>query len=172
MKERLDALRELNQGRADKAAGLLDQAAGTLAGLQEGYATGIAAVWKLERHLSLAQGILRAKSWTHPMLTMSEQLTLVLTLELAMGVIFELPLVMALLASLGLVKARFLMKYQRHAFVVCLIIAAIVTPTGDAVNLSLMAGPMVLCYELGVLAAWLVEKRRAGEDAQAVLPAA
>ena len=91
---------------------------------------------------------------------MSEQLTLVLVLELAFGVIFEMPLVMALLALVGLVKSSFLFKYQRHAFVVCLIVAAVITPTGDAVNLSLMAGPMLACYELGVLLVWILEKRR------------
>ena len=48
---------------------------------------------------------------------------------------------------------------------VCLILAALITPTGDAVNLALMAGPMLLCYELGVLAVWLIEKRRARREA-------
>jgi sec-independent protein translocase protein TatC len=81
-------------------------------------------------------------------------------LELAFGVIFELPLVMALLGLVGLVRSSFLFKYQRHAFVVCLIAAAIITPTGDAVNLALMAGPMLACYELGVVLVWIIEKRR------------
>jgi sec-independent protein translocase protein TatC len=103
------------------------------------------------------------------MLTMREQLSLVLLLELAFGVIFELPLVMALLALVGLVKASFLIKYQRHAIVVCLIAAAVITPTGDAVNLALMTVPMLLCYELGVLAAWLIEKRRTKEAASSAL---
>ena len=94
------------------------------------------------------------------MLSMSEQLTLVLVLELAFGLIFELPLVMAVLGLAGLVTSPFLFKYQRHAFVVCLIAAAVITPTGDAINLALMAGPMLLCYELGVLLVWLIEKRR------------
>jgi sec-independent protein translocase protein TatC len=98
------------------------------------------------------------------MLTMHEQLSLVLLLELAFGVIFELPMVMALLAMLGLLRASFLFKYQRHAFVVCLIAAAIITPTGDAVNLALMTGPMFLCYELGLLAVWMIEKRRAQQQ--------
>jgi sec-independent protein translocase protein TatC len=98
------------------------------------------------------------------MLSMSEQLTLVLVLELAFGVIFELPLVMAVLGLVGLVSSSFLFKYQRHAFVLCLIVAAIITPTGDAVNLALMAGPMLLCYELGVVLVWLVEKRRAKQQ--------
>jgi sec-independent protein translocase protein TatC len=88
---------------------------------------------------------------------------LVLVLLLAFGLIFELPLVMALLSLVGLVKAKFLFKYQRHAFVICLIAAAIITPTGDAVNLSLMAGPMLACYELGVLLVWIIEKRRKPE---------
>ncbi len=96
---------------------------------------------------------------------MREQLSLVLVLELAFGVIFELPLVMALLALVGLVKSKWLMKYQRHAFVVCLVIAAVVTPTGDPINLALMTAPMVLCFELGVLATWLIEKRRAKQQA-------
>jgi sec-independent protein translocase protein TatC len=95
---------------------------------------------------------------------MSEQLTLVLVLELAFGVIFELPLVMAVLGMVGLVSSKFLFKYQRHAFVVCLLLAAVITPTGDAVNLALMAGPMLLCYELGVLLVWLVERKRPPES--------
>jgi sec-independent protein translocase protein TatC len=103
------------------------------------------------------------------MLTMHEQLSLVLLLELAFGVIFELPLVMALLSLLGVVRASFLLKYQRHAFVVCLIAAAVLTPTGDAVNLALMVVPMFLCFELGVLAAWVIEKRRDRRTQQTAL---
>jgi sec-independent protein translocase protein TatC len=49
----------------------------------------------------------------------------------------------------------------------------VITPTGDAVNLALMAGPMLACYELGVLLVWLVEKRRAKQpDADPPAPAA
>jgi sec-independent protein translocase protein TatC len=75
-------------------------------------------------------------------------------------VIFELPLIMTLLAWLGLVKASFLAKYQRHAILACVVAAAVITPSGDAVNLSLMAVPMIVCYELGVLGAWLVGRNR------------
>jgi sec-independent protein translocase protein TatC len=101
-----------------------------------------------------------------PVLMMDEQLGLVMALILAFGIIFELPLVMALLGVVGVIKASFLIKYQRHAFVVCLILAAILTPTGDVVNLSLMAGPMVLCYEMGVIAVWVIERRRAKNAAE------
>jgi sec-independent protein translocase protein TatC len=74
--------------------------------------------------------------------------------------------VMALLGVVGVVQSKWLFKYQRHAFVVCLIAAAVITPTGDVVNLSLMAGPMLACYELGVLLVWLVERRRARNAAE------
>jgi sec-independent protein translocase protein TatC len=98
----------------------------------------------------------------------------VLLLELAFGIIFELPLVMALLGLVGVLKSSFLMKYQRHAFVVCLIAAAIITPTGDAVNLALMAGPMLLCFELGVVGVWFFERRARKQAASstAITPSA
>ena len=51
-----------------------------------------------------------------------------------------------------------------------LIAAAVLTPTGDVVNLSLMAGPMLLCYELGVLAVWLIERNRAKDPNVGISP--
>ena len=138
----------------------LEEGGGLLVGLDAASGAEFGELWTLEKDLSFAKAEHDSERWTRPMLTMREQLSLVLLLELAFGIIFELPLVMALLAKLGLVKAKWLIKYQRHAFVLCLIAAAIITPTGDAVNLALMAGPMLACYELGVLAAWLIEKQR------------
>ncbi|MFO0594813.1 MAG: twin-arginine translocase subunit TatC [Myxococcaceae bacterium] len=144
-----------------KATALLDEAARLLLEASGEKSNDVSAVWELERLLGQGQAKTEALNWTRPMLSMEEQLTLVLVLELAFGVIFELPLVMAVLGMVGLVSSKFLFKYQRHAFVVCLIVAAVITPTGDAVNLALMAGPMLACYELGVLLVWIVEKRRA-----------
>ncbi len=143
-----------------QASERLDEAAQVLMSLVPERSQEIAAVWELEKLLGVAQARAESLNWTKPMLSMEEQLTLVLVLELAFGLIFELPLVMMVLGLVGLVSSKFLFKYQRHAFVVCLIAAAVLTPTGDAVNLALMAGPMLLCYELGVVLVWLVEKRR------------
>src|SRR5207248_396012 len=81
-----------------------------------------------------------------PMLMMDDQLGLVMTLILAFGIIFELPLVLTFLAMMGIVDHKFLNKYRRHAIVVNVIIAAFVTPTGDPFNLALMALPMMVCY--------------------------
>jgi sec-independent protein translocase protein TatC len=94
-----------------------------------------------------------------PVLMMDEQLGLVMALILAFGIIFELPLVLTFLGMVGVVDHKFLAKYRRHAIVLNVLIAAIVTPTGDPFNLALMAIPMVLCYELGVLGAWVFGKK-------------
>jgi sec-independent protein translocase protein TatC len=95
-----------------------------------------------------------------PMLMMDDQLGLVMTLVLAFGIIFELPLVLTFLAMMGIVDHKFLNKYRRHAIVVNVIIAAFITPTGDPFNLALMALPMMVCYELGVLGAFVFGKGR------------
>lgn len=96
-----------------------------------------------------------------PILMMSDQLGLVMTLLLAFGIVFEIPLVLTSLSMLGLVDWRWLAKYRRHAIIVNVIIAAVVTPTGDPFNLALMAVPMILCYELGVLGARVFAKKPA-----------
>lgn len=174
LEKRLAAVEAFDKGDLVGSGRALDEAAGLLAGVAPLNAVEIAEVWKLEKDLSLGKARHQAESWTRPMLTMSEQLSLVLLLELAFGIIFELPLVMALLALVGVVKSSFLMKYQRHAFVVCMIAAAVITPTGDAINLALMAGPMLLCFELGVLGVWLVERRarKAAASSTAIAPPA
>lgn len=166
---RLKAVEAYSKGDLAGSAKAMDEAAALLGGGSASDGAALGDLWELEKQLASVKSNYDAKNWTRPMLTMREQLSLVLLLELAFGIIFELPLVMALLAAIGLVKSKFLMKYQRHAFIVCLIAAAIITPTGDAVNLALMAGPMVLCYELGVLAAWLIEKRRTKESESTAL---
>ena len=160
MEKRQEAVAAYGKRDFPNALRLADEAAKLLEAIDPAAVTDMASLWQLERDLGTGKATYESNTWTRPMLSMSEQLTLVLILILAFGLIFELPLVMAVLSLVGLVKASFLFKYQRHAFVVCLIVAAIITPTGDAVNLALMAGPMLACYELGVLLVWLLEKRR------------
>jgi len=94
-----------------------------------------------------------------PVLMMEQQLGLVMLLVLAFGIIFELPMILTLLAMMGVVDYKFLSKYRRHAIILNVIIAAFVTPTGDPFNLALMALPMMICYELGVLGARIFGKK-------------
>jgi sec-independent protein translocase protein TatC len=107
--------------------------------------------------------------FSHPNLrqvfSIGAELDFVLASILAFGIIFELPLILALLAQIGVVSAAFLAKYRRHAMVLNLVLAAIITPTGDPFNLMLMAGPLIVCYELGIIGARLVERRKRRLDA-------
>lgn len=72
-------------------------------------------------------------------------------LNLCMGLAFELPLVTWLLSVLGLVHKGFLRKYRRHAIVLIVIIAAVITPTGDPFTLTVVAVPLYMLYELSIL---------------------
>jgi sec-independent protein translocase protein TatC len=100
-----------------------------------------------------------------PILTMTEQLSLVLAMLLGFAIIFEVPVIIAFLSMIGLVSASFLSKYRRHAYIVNVIVAAIVTPTGDPFNLALMAVPMIVFFEIGVLLARVLGKKKPAEAA-------
>ncbi len=93
-------------------------------------------------------------------LSLDEYMSFFLTTSVAFGLVFELPLVLIFLALVGVVTAAGLRRARPYAMVGIVIVAAIITPTTDAVTLLLMAGPMVLFYELSIAAAWLIERRR------------
>ncbi|WP_242333934.1 MULTISPECIES: twin-arginine translocase subunit TatC [Anaeromyxobacter] len=100
-----------------------------------------------------------------PMLTMSSTLGLVLGMLLGFGVVFEVPVIIAFLALIGVVSADTLAKYRRIAIVVNTLIAAIITPTGDPLNLAMMAVPMILFYEIGIVLARILGKKKAAPAA-------
>ena len=68
-----------------------------------------------------------------------------------MGILYEFPSVIAVLSRLGVVHRGFLRKYRRHAVVVILVLAAILTPTGDPFTMLVVAGPLYLLYEFSIL---------------------
>ena len=76
---------------------------------------------------------------------------MLLMLCLVMGVMFELPVLSWLLAKVGVLKAEFMTRYRKHAIVVIVILAAVITPTGDAITMSVVALPIYLLYEVSVL---------------------
>jgi sec-independent protein translocase protein TatC len=79
------------------------------------------------------------------------------------GMIFELPALIYLLAWLGLINTKMLTRIRRYAIVVIVIAAALITPTGDPYNLLLLAVPMYLLYELGILLSRFTPNRRPPE---------
>lgn len=76
------------------------------------------------------------------------------------GIAFEMPMVIAMAARLGLVKTKQLLSFWRYAIVIIFVIAAVITPTPDPFNQTLVAGPLFFLYFIGILFAWLVQRRR------------
>lgn len=91
-------------------------------------------------------------------ITLSSYISVLGVLSLVMGVVFELPILCWLLAKIGVLKAKFMKHYRRHAIVVIVILAAIITPTGDPFTLSLVAVPIYLLWELSIIIVKHVEK--------------
>ena len=85
------------------------------------------------------------------MLTLQSYMDTLLMMSLVFGIIFEIPVVSWLLACFGLLKAEYMTRYRRHAIVAILVVAAIITPTGDAFTLLIVSLPIWLLYELSVL---------------------
>lgn len=74
-----------------------------------------------------------------------------ITMIFIMGIVFELPMLAKVLSALGLVDRQFLKKYRRHAVVVLMVLAAVITPTGDPFTLMVVFVPLYLLYELSIL---------------------
>ena len=87
------------------------------------------------------------------MLTIQSYIDTLLMMNFVMGIVFELPVVCWLLGKMGLVTAPIMSQWRRHAVVVILIVAAIITPTTDAFTLFLVALPIWLLYEMSI---WIV----------------
>lgn len=84
-------------------------------------------------------------------IVLESYISTLMMLNLMMGVVFEIPILCWLFAKMGFISAPFLKKYRKHAIVILLVIAAIITPTADIVTLLLVSMPMYLLYELSIL---------------------
>ena len=85
------------------------------------------------------------------MLTLQSYVDTLLGMSLVMGLVFELPVVCALMGRMGLINGQMMSTYRRHALVAILIVAAVITPTTDAFTLFVVALPIYLLYELSIL---------------------
>jgi sec-independent protein translocase protein TatC len=93
-------------------------------------------------------------------ITINEYFAMASKVILGLGLVFEMPVLIMLLARLGVVTHRFLLKYFRFAVLIIFIIAAVITPTPDIPTQCVFAFPMLALYLLGVLVAWLFGKKR------------
>jgi sec-independent protein translocase protein TatC len=100
-----------------------------------------------------------------PMISIAAYIDFITKFTLAFGVVFELPVVITLLSMLGIVTPQFLSKNRKYAILINFIIAAILTPTPDVVNQTLMAGPLCILYELGIISARIFGRKKAAPAA-------
>ncbi|MFQ5459273.1 MAG: twin-arginine translocase subunit TatC [Anaerolineae bacterium] len=121
-------------------------------GLAFGY---FLAVPRAVAFLSQFLGDVAAAQWT-----LSNYVAFVMNLLLIIGLTFETPLVVFVLAKLNIVTPAFLGHYRRHAIVIMAVVAAVLTPTPDPYTMLLVLAPMIVLFELGVLLARIAKAGR------------
>ena len=104
-----------------------------------------------------------------PMITIKEYTELFLSIILGMGLIFEMPILVFFLALMGIVTAGWMWRNFRYSILIIFIVAAIVTPTSDILNMCIFAAPMIALYALSIGIAYLVhpKQRAARKEKQA-----
>jgi sec-independent protein translocase protein TatC len=95
-----------------------------------------------------------------PEIKIDNYVSIVTRLLVAIGLVFETPVIITFLARLGVVKPAMLSRNRRWAIVVAFILAAVITPTFDPINQSLVAVPLIILYELSILLAKIAYRKR------------
>jgi sec-independent protein translocase protein TatC len=95
-----------------------------------------------------------------PLIKIDDYFDLVLLVIVALGLVFELPVLIFFLTLFGIVTPKFLIQNTKYAVLVITVVAAIVTPTPDAVTMLLVMSVMTLLYFVGVGVSWLVVRRK------------
>jgi len=113
-------------------------------------------LWVLPRALRVLLSLQRED--LAPIITADKYFGVAAPFILGFGIVTELPLVITILASLGLVTPQFLARNRRYALVISAVVAALLSPP-DAASMLLMLLPLVLLYEVGILCAWVVTRQ-------------
>lgn len=98
--------------------------------------------------------------------TLSSYVESMVMFTLPIGLIFELPIVIYFLTVIGVMSSQFMKSYRRHAFIILLIVAGVVTPSPDVASQMLVFVPLYTLYETSILVAKRVEKRKKAEELQ------
>jgi sec-independent protein translocase protein TatC len=88
-----------------------------------------------------------------------EYMSIIISVMLAAGVVFELPMISFFLSKLGILKPSFMRKYRRHAIIVILILAAFLTPGADPVSQIILAVPLVVLYEISIFISKISQRK-------------
>ena len=95
-----------------------------------------------------------------PQIRISDYINFITRLLIGIGILFELPVVTSFLARMGIITSKWLASRRKIMILFSFVVAAILTPTPDAVNQSIVAGTMIVLYEISIWLAWLLQKRR------------
>lgn len=95
-----------------------------------------------------------------PMISATEYFNFAITMCLVFGVVFQMPILILLLTALGIVTPAFLVKYRRHAIVLCIVGAAFITPGADPTSLFALSVPLYFLFEASVVASRMVYRRK------------
>ena len=98
------------------------------------------------------------------MIDATQYFNLFLTIEVGLGIVFQIPPIIFVLSRIGLVTPGFLIRNTKYAVLLSFIVAAVITPTADIPNMMIMAGPMILLYLVGVIVAFVFGKKRRTEE--------
>ena len=95
--------------------------------------------------------------------TFDDYISLISTMTLVAGIIFEMPILVYFLTRMTLITPQFMRKYRKHAVIIILIAAAVITPSPDVTSQMVVAIPMYFLYELSVfVSAWVIKKHDLG----------
>ena len=95
-----------------------------------------------------------------PQIKIGNYISIITRLLLAIGLVFEMPVVIAFLARLGIITSSWLARKRKTAIIVAFILAAVITPTFDPINQSLVAVPLIILYEMGIWLAKIVQRKK------------
>ncbi len=124
------------------------------------FVAGVAFAYYIELPPALGFLLNFPEDFAKPQIKIGSYVDFVTRLLLWTGVVFETPLVVMGLARLGVVNSRQLISFWRYAIILAFVVAAIVTPSIDPVTQSLVAGPIIVLYGVGIVLAFIVEPRR------------
>ena len=96
-----------------------------------------------------------------PMISVGKYISFCAAFIFAFGLTFELPLVLALLSYIKVIKASFLTQNRKYAVLLAAVMSAVITPTPDVFNMALMGGPLYILFEIGVILVKIIERKRA-----------
>ena len=96
-----------------------------------------------------------------PMIKIGNYISVLTKLIFWIGICFEIPLILFFLTKIGIIKPEWLTKYRRWAYVAAFVLGAIITPTFDPVNQTLVAIPIIFLYEFGILLSKLARRKKA-----------